>query len=256
MARYRRFSRKPRFRRRRGSGGAWFPVLGTEWELAEFAYTDASFSGESANVANDRTSGPTQNVFPLTRDITQFSNTSTQLDGPSLRDVVEGNTWRLNRLVGKLHVDVSENNTTFNQTVWPLVQVVAGIFVARTGDIDQSLPDLTFEEIDPFQVRNVQNSWIWRNSWILSRSLASNIGFSAVPCTNAWMSGLSSPHIDTKVKRNIMREHRLWFVIGAMGWSGALTGTTPDSAQQPYIRYNLDIRIHGLLKRGKASPTF
>lgn len=251
-----RFTRFPRFRRFRRNRGVWFPVLGNGWNADEGDYRSASFSGATPTVPDSRGDGPTQNVFPLTRDITQFVNTSTDLD-VSLRDIVEGQEWKLNRLVGQLHVDVSERNTTVQNTSWPLVEISAGIFVARTGDFDQTLPDLTFDEVDPLQARNAQNSWVWRRNWILSRPLASNVGFSAVPCSNGWLAEPSGPYIDTKVKRRIGREQRLWFIIGAMGWEGVTTQMTPDSGiEQPFVRFNLDLRIHGQMVRAKGRGTF
>jgi len=255
MARFRRKPRISRFRRRR-AGGTWFPTLGTAFE-AEAVYHDASYSGQTQTVNEDSSFGPVQNVFPVTKDFQQFSDTSTQLNGPSLRDVVEGQTWRLNRLVGQLHVDCTEDNAAVTNLIWPMVKVTAGFFVARSSDTDQSLPDLTFDEIDPSNVNNIANSWIWRRNWILSRPLASNVGFTAVPCSNAEMAWGSGPGFDSKVKRNIRREHRLWFVIGAMGWDGnAITHVDPGSTSQPYVRFNLDVRIHGIMKRGRETPSF
>ena len=254
-----RFSRKPRFRRFRrfrGNRGTWFPTLGTSFE-DESVYHDASFSGQTAPVFVSRGDGPQLITFPVTKDFQQFADTSTQLNGPSLRDVVEGQTWRLNRLVGQLHIDVSETNTTITNEPWSLVQIAAGFFVARSSDNDQSLPDLTFDEIDPLQVNNIANSWIWRRSWILSRPLASNVGFTAVPCSNNNMAWGSGPGFDSKVKRNIRREHRLWFVIAGMGWDGTtLSRDVTPPVEEPFFRYNLDVRIHGIMKRGRETPSF
>lgn len=260
MARIRRFRRFPRFRRfRRSSKGTWFPVLGTNWgpdPNSDFTYQSVSFSGQSGEVENYRNVGPTQNVFAITRDITQFSDTDTALAGPSLRDIVEGNSWRLNRIVGQLQVDATEANTAINQA-WPLVQVAAGFFVARTGDFDESLPDLTYDEIDPLNARNAQNPWIWRRTWLLGRPLASNVGWSANPSSNQWLSGEVGSQIDSRVKRNIVREKRLWFVIAAQGWDGQLIANVPpEGITQPYIRFNLDIRIHGVMKRGRNQGDF
>lgn len=253
VSRKRRFRR---FRRNRGNRGTWFPTLGTSFET-ESVYHDCSFSGQSNPVSEDNGLGPQQNVFPITKDFQQFADTSTQLNGPSLRDVVEGQTWRLNRLVGQLHIDCTEQNSAVTNLIWPLVRVAAGFFVARSSDTDQSLPDLTFDEIDPLQLNNIANSWIWRKSWILSRPLASNVGFSAVPCSNNNMGPGSGPFFDSRVKRNIKREHRLWFVIGVIGWDGnALTHIDPGSTNQPYIRFNLDVRLHGIMKRGRETPSF
>jgi len=219
-------------------------------------FFDAAFAGATDVVFDDRSLGPQQVIFPVTKDFTQFARTSTSLQGPSLRDTVEGETWRLNRLVGQLHVDVSETNTTVDNHPWPCLEVAAGFFVARASDNDPSLPDLTFDEIDCLNGNNIQNSWIWRRSWILSRPLASNVGFSAIPCSNSNMAVGSGPFFDSTVKRNIRREHRLWFTLGCIGWDGNALVKVPGALTEPYLRYNLDVRIHGIMKRGKESPTF
>lgn len=249
------FRRSRGFRGIRRNRGNWFPTLGTSWGGGSF--WDASFSGGTGTVQDNRGDGPNQNVFPVTRDFTQFQTTGQALTGPSLRDVTEGQTWRLNRIVGQLHVSVQESNTAIGNTTWPKVQIAAGFFVARAADSDQSLPDLTFDEIDPFWVNNIQNSWIWRRSWILGRPLASNVGFAAVPCSNNEMGDMSGPFIDSKMKRLIQREHRLWFVIGAIGWDGTSVQYLPDEGfLQPYVDFNLDIRVHGQMVRSKTSPSF
>lgn len=247
------FRGKRRFRRNRG---IWFPALGTKYIAGDFSYGYASFSGSSGTVDDERSNGPTQNIFPITRDFTQFSDTSLDLGGPSLRDVVQGQTWRLNRIVGKVNVDVTEDNTTVQGNTWPLVEVAAGFFIARQADSDATLPDLTFEECDPLHVRNVQNPWIWRRSWLLSRPLASNQGYSALPCSNLWMSDEAGCHIDSRMKRLISREHRLWFVIGAAGFSGNLNHTTPGVYQQPYLRYLVDVRVNGQMTAGRQQGDF
>lgn len=255
--RHRRYPRRVIRRGRRGSRGAWLPVLGTTWSSEGFTFNDLSFSGGTGPVQDNRGQGPQQNVFPVTKDFSQFVTTSTQLSGPSLRDITEGQTWRLNRIVGQLHVDVQESNDQVGNTTWPKVQIAAGFFVARQADSDPTLPDLTFDEIDPLNVNNAQNSWIWRRSWILSRPLASNVGFAQVPGSNCWLPEGSGPFIDSKVKRNVLKEHRLWFVLGAIGWDGTSVEYNPASGfLQPYVDFNLDIRLHGQMIRAKNSPTF
>lgn len=245
------------FRGKRRNRGAWLPVIGTQWQSGDSIFHDASFSGGTGTVENNRAAGPEQNIFPITKDFSQFTTTSVDLDGPSLRDITEGQTWRLNRIVGKLHVDVQESNDVVSNSAWPKVQIAAGFFVARAADGDQTLPDLTFDECDPLNVNNAMNSWIWRRTWILARPLASNVGFSQVPGSNLWLDGESGPHIDSRVKRNILKEHRLWFVIGAMGWDGTSVQYTPTGGIiQPYVDFNLDVRLHGQMIRAKNSPTF
>lgn len=256
----RRISRKPRFsrfRRFRRNRGTWFPTLGNTLSFDGLDYQIASWSDSTADVLDSRAEGPQAITFPITKDFTQFSDTSSSLDGPSLRDVVEGATWRVNRVVGELHLDVTEINTAVGNTTWPCLQIGAGFYVARAQEFDQSLPDLTFDEFDPFAKRNIQNSWLWRRTWILSRPLASNVGFTAIPCSNNNMGPDSGPHIDIRVKRKILREHRLWFVVACMGWNGSDIVMTPDEGvRQPKLRFNLDLRVHGQMQRGRPSAAF
>jgi len=252
---FRGYRRKRGFRRNKGT---WFPINGTTFTNGGFAWTDVGFSFNTGTVPDDRSDGPNQTVFPVTRDITQFSNTAVDLTGPSLRDIVEGNDWMLQRIVGECHLKCTESNTTVDNSTWPNIEIAAGFFVARINDNDETLPDLTFDEIDPLQVRNAQNPWIWRRSWILQRPLASNQGFPASPCSNMeFGSAESGSHIDSKVKRRIRREERLWFVVGTIGWDGVITAfDNHEGFNQPSVHGHLDIRIFGGMRRGKNASSF
>lgn len=269
MARTGRFSRKSRFSRfrrfRRGARGTWFPTLGTFWGGEGGGYSDASFSDTSLPVGADRSNGPvsiggTNNitVIPVTKDFTAQPDPSSGTLEYTLRDEVEGQTWRLDRLVGKIHVRCGSAPGFVDTTrSWGNIQVSAGFFTARSEDDAEAFPDLVPAEYDPLNILNIQNSWIWRRTWILQNPLTTNIGFSAAPCCNDWMSDLTGSYIDTKVKRNIKREHRLWFAIAPIGWNGNQVAVDPQSGDsQPSISWNLDLRIFGKMTRGRNSSSF
>lgn len=272
-----RFSRRPRFRRfsrkRRVSQGTWFPTNGTFWIGDNEEYWDASIQDVVGPVPTSHDVGPAVAVYSLTADYTQsaLGIQNQQVNArPSLRDFTEGQDWMLKRLVGNLVVQVNPVLGDFNFSIssyWTQVRVGAGFFVARALDEDQSSPDLTGDEIDPLGGKNIQNSWIWRRTWILDNpnaiipinvgsSVASNLEFEVA--SNREMDAVNGPHFDTKSKRRIKREERLWFAISAMGVG--VTAQTPDvgglANLQPAASWWLDYRIFGKMMRGKTSATF
>lgn len=269
MARFSRFSRKPRFRRFgrfRRNRGVWFPTLGTIWDDGTDTYHDATWSDIITNLSKTRALGPYDTlglfqgaVIPVTKDFTQLPSDTTE-GGTSLRDFVEGQQWHLDRLVGNIEVSCHGTNTgpePDSATVWTSAQVVAGFFLGRSDDTSGNAPDLFPDEYDPINTDNIQNPWIWRRSWILQQDRISQAGYSARPCSNQWMADGTNHFIDSKVKRRIAREHRLWFVIGAMGWNGnQLSVTGGEGISQPLIKWHLDLRVFGRMSRGRNPGTF
>lgn len=265
-----------RFRgKRRVYRGTWFPIQGTSWLGGEEGdFYDNSITDFTDFVAVDRALGPSVVVHPVTQDYTQqpalSAGESTNLR-PTLRDFTEGQDYLLKALVGNLYIYVDNGETgsnVFNQNnEWTHVQVAAGFFIARAQDDDQSLPDLTLDEVDPLQAKNIQNSWIWRRNWLLDNPMNARIyGVSGSPESpftvatfqnwdNHINSDLTGPHFHTKTRRRVKREERLWFALSAIGWDGGRASVNPGGPQ-PFVKFNLDIRMFGKMMKGKASATF
>jgi len=273
-----RRKRQYRGRRRiRGSRGTWFPIQGTAWLGGEEGnFYDCSISDANDSVEPDRALGPSLSVHPVTQDYTQQPALSSGEDynlRPTLRDFTEGQDYLLKSLIGNLSIIVDNpplgTNVYQQSDEWAHVQVAAGFFVARAQDDDQSLPDLSLDEIDPLEAKNIQNSWIWRRNWILDNPFyartygngSPSVGnpytvFDYRTADNRALDPLTGPHFHTKTRRRIKREERLWFAIASIGWDGQTASVNGTSNLQPYIKYNLDVRLFGKMMKGKTSATF
>jgi len=265
-------------RRIRGSRGTWFPIQGTSWLGGEEGdFYDCSISDANDSVEPDRALGPSVSVHPVTQDYTQQPALSSGEDinlRPTLRDFTEGQDYLLKSLVGNITIIVDNpplgTNVFHANEEWTHLQVAAGFFVARAQDDDQTLPDLSLDELDPLQAKNIQNSWIWRRNWILdnpfnARTYGNGTQTVGNPYT-VWTYNTSDNRygfgehngtfFHTKSRRRIKREERLWFVVSSIGWDGQNASVQATSNLQPFVKYNLDIRLFGKMMKGKTSATF
>lgn len=253
-------------RRIRGSNGTWFPILGSSWSNEGNTFDDVSFNLQTGNALTDKSLGTNVVTIPVTRDYTPINQASSDAINnlPTLRDFTEGQDYILKRIVGNIDAFVvSQSNPTLpwsSNDFWSYIKVAAGFFVARADDLDQSLPDLTREEIDPMDSKNSQNPWIWRRVWILGNpAMREPVGAGAVTTdgistTRGFGPSDRANGIDSKVKRRIRREERLWFSLSMVGWNGVQA--TVASNDQPQVNANLDIRIFGKMVKGRNSSTF
>lgn len=232
------------------------PVLGSRITDGEdtYAFSDRVFPPLQVLASNG--TGPVTSLpFPLIPDFTDEQSSADI--GSSLHDRVSGNAWLLQRIVGKIHLGAYAAAAAGSAAaIWNNVYVTAGILVARAADENQAVCDLSSFESDPQQVDNAANPWVWRRSWILGNPLGDNIRY---PQTNTGMYGAlgDGPHIDSKVKRFITREHRLWMVVSARGFDGrATTQVSGPDGDQPFIAGTMDLRVYGTLRRSKNSSAF
>lgn len=244
-----------RTRRYRKRGGVWFPTTGTNWGAGEDIYADASLSFTSTQVNSFRSDGVQSEVAPLTTDFTFLPSEGLNNRGASLHDRVSGNEWKLDRILGRCAVNCTPGDIEAPTEEWRYVQVGCGIFVARSEEGQDSVPDLFSDEYDPLNRDNIQNSWVWRKTWILGNPGGEGVLRDDFPISNIkYADPMIGPGIDVKAKRRIRREHRLFFTYSVLGWDGV----RPDreSPTQPYININLDYRIYGRLivnPRGSSS---
>ena len=192
-------------------------------------------------------------VIPVTKDFTQLpsSNFGT-ITGAGLRDEVEGQSWLLKRLVGNIFCQyVNADGNSDPSQFWRQALVTAGFFVSRNIDSIQGEPDLDYDEYDPMFLDNITNPWIWRRSWILSNP-EGNVVRDDFPIANSnYVGDASGPHIDSKVKRRILREQRLFFALTAVGWDGERREVQSLGPSQGEIHAYLGLRIFGKMMRGK-----
>lgn len=272
MFRKRKFSGFRGKRRFRRNKGVWFPITGATWTNEGETFNDVSFTLTPGPVGVDRSLRPGLEVIPLTRDYTPINanDTSDINQKPTLRDFTEGQDYILSSIVGNVDwfVDANTNQLAVFDPAeqWTYVKITSGFFVGRTGDLDETLPDFTADEIDPQVSTNSQNPWIWRKSWILANPAnRTQVGIDPdnVPVyteddisSNRSLSDLRGPSIITKSKRRVRREERLWFVTSVIGWDGPRGSVSGGAPLQPTVKGNLDIRIFGKMVKGKNASTF
>lgn len=241
-----------RFRKRRG---LWLPTLGTNWEDEGTVFYDSAFTIVTENVLEGRADGPVQDYRSIVPDFTFEPSGGTGNIAASLHDRVQGNEWKLDRIVGSCHVHVQERD---EENQWKYLQVAAGFFVARAEDDDQSAPDLYQDEWDPLNRDNIQNSWLWRRTWMLGNPGGEAVLRDDFPISNSaygssWMDGT----VDVKTKRRIRREHRLWFGVSAIGWNGGQLRVPSPTVAQPVVQCLLDIRLYGqMINNPRGSSSF
>lgn len=179
----------------------------------------------------------------------------------TLRDLTEGQDWVLKRLVGKAHFWALADS--FVPTVdWEMLKLTLGFFVARAIDEQPSDIDLVSAEVDPQNVDNIRQPWIWRRSWVLAnpvwtRTASAPIGGFDFPTSNMeYGSVADGPHIDSKVSRRIMRDQRLWLAASVTGInnSGSLSVSSTDPL--PRVSGLIDLRVLGAMRRSKDRPAF
>lgn len=248
-------------RRKRQNRGLWFPTFGETWNSGDGQYTEACWENQDTPLQPADQYGAVSNlqVRPLTFD---YTNNGPPAATTSLRDVVEGQDWLCQRIVGKFNAVYAYGNSD-PSVDWIAVKVALGIFVARSKDLAEAQPDLDPEEMDPFAAANIQDSWMFRRTWILQNCASSyytnplggpgNIQFPATIAS--YGSVLDGPHIDVKSKRRIDREHRLWAVVAVRGFGLGFTDTLEDP-QVGSLHFHFDYRIHGVMRKGRNTSTF
>lgn len=255
-----------RYRKRRGT---WFPVLGHSITQDEEQYARADFriGGSGQFLEPHPQNAVTQQVIPIVPDFTVGQDPNQTF---TLQDQVSGQAWQLNRIVGKIHLGAAgpqsqPDRAPVDGNDWPNIYVTAGFFVGPVADgtiAGQATPDGFGRDYDPMSRDNVAQPWIWRRSWMFSNP-AAFLGDNRFVQKAAWSlstsvqpSSLDGQHIDSKVKRFINREHRLFFVCSVMGYDPDWITVTGVQNQQANINGLLDLRIYGQLRRQRNSSSF
>lgn len=207
-----------RFRsRRRRRTRQWFPVLGTETHITGgTAKNDVAWQeGSETIIGND----PVTVVVALTWDFQAEEEVELNTGFPTLADF-EQSAWFLDGIVGKVFFG------SFPDPELPAgfgpIAITAGFEVLRV-DSASGAPIATGADIetsyDPQLAFNIRDPWIWRRTWIIEPSVSdTGLIFSQRqwPATNVnYGSAVDGPHIETKSKRKIAQEERLFFIFTA-----------------------------------------
>lgn len=244
-------------RRKRKTRYTWLPVTGSNRGGGEgtYEYNARGIPSLQTPVVSG-TPGPQQNVFAVIPD-----TTSNPGGDSSLADVVQGQDWILKRIVGKIHLQCTAQSTgTLRGTIWSQVLVSVGFFIARAQDQAQTTVDLDQIEVEPMSRLNTMNPWIWRRTWILSNPAYTRSAASLLPqwpnTTAGYGSMAEGSHIDSKVSRRILREHRLWCVTSTVGGDPEFDTVTGTLASQPTVDGFIDLRVLGAMRRGRNVSSF
>lgn len=256
--------------RGRRTRGTWFPNIGTEIVPDEDTASGRAFTVNLPLGSSQVTTG----ILPLTLD-TPFEGENVQAGVDSLSDII-GSEYVLQRIVGKLYIERRTGQSlATGRDQDPAVMVCCGFFVARANDAavgggqDTPIGSATEAErrdnYSPLEVDTVREPWIWRRTWILGaagRTPTSNSGgpyttekpaAGAYPPTTAGYGSVADgPHIDSRVKRRISQDNRLWFAISATPFPFGDETVTGNLQLSGY----LDYRIFGSLRKARNSSAF
>lgn len=177
--------------------------------------------------------------------IVQDGTPSDPLNATSSLADIELSGYRLRRIVGKLYVFIGQtSNTADNEDIYG---VTAGLIIRRTdpssgGSLAAAASAATnFTEIDPGEITNSMDPWIWRRSWLLSNgpfpttpsgNLTNGVfvgGIHRGPATNygaQYPGPTEGPHIDQKTARIVGPEERLFLDISAQNILGGSASPT------------------------------
>lgn len=243
-------------RGKRRNRGTWFPVIGTDfgiegqpdstWFEAEGSFANNAGVGVSAQFDVGTTNPVYSSVLTLD-DTPDVDNPDT---GSSLRDFVEGQTYLLERVVGKCWTAIANNPQ--GSTARCIAAI--GLAILPVEDDSQTVPSLPQTEFDPLAASNAYNPWIWRRTWLLSNNGSLDNTFYRFPnASAAYGSVLDGGHIDTKgAKRMIRREQRLFACFSAQVVERTFMSETSPTG----IRFGMDVRIFGQMRRGRNKSTF
>lgn len=240
--------------KRRRPRVAWLPTFGGAI-IPES--TSSPFPGIESTLDVDTTlpnGDVAWDAFSLTFDETESAvNAQADPTKVTLRDIVQGNEWRLRRIVGKAFITALPD--TVGAGAHTLADVGLGFIVCRTDDTGAPWTD--FDEVNPLSQESMEDPWIWRRRWILnpsaftpntarSTNAYNNPEWWGFPQTTvAYGSVADGPHIDAKSNRIIHRSERLFAVLAAR----KMNPQAPAVAYQDFrIRMMLDYRLLGSLR--------
>lgn len=264
-------------RRRRRTRGTWFPTIGT------FIADEDSTSGKQFVLAALTTGAINTIIAPVTLDRPREGD---DVEDDSLADII-GSEYILQRIVGKLHayrtVDLAPGSAAHAWDNAPAVLLGCRFFVARANDnssgggedtpIGSASATERNDNYSPLEADTVREPWIWRRTWILgchgnnvspqvdgqfyggaTDSPAQPQGaFAFPPSTALYGSVMDGPHIDSKVKRRIRQDDRLWFAVSTCMWP---INTAINTERNIGVRGFLDYRLFGSLRKARNTSAF
>lgn len=230
--------------RRRRNRATWFPVLGVGDPGAQVTYDLRNF---------DFSAQPNVQAIPLIPDATPYVDTSIAGDH-SLRDIVEGQTCLIERIVGKIVWGVDQFVPPGEPTpTTPNVGIFCTAFAVLPTD-DAGSPAIPSDEYDPLLANNSAQPWLWRRTWVLANNQIAGLsdgGFNHPASNEFFASRDDGPHIDTKgTKRAIRREERIFMIHSTRSADNEVWDF--NGASQVIA----DLRVLGMMVKAKNRSSF
>lgn len=263
MARGRYRRRKPRV--------AWLPMLGFGGvNIAELGLVDHQ-PGSRLTLVATADDGIVWNAAPVTFDGTHSAE-DTQNQGIlgqyafTLQDLVAGNSFRLRRLVGKVHAyPYQALGTTTAGTRPAVVDVAVGFMVCKTDD--DGVPTTDFNFVNPLTQDSAEDPWIWQRTWRLGLTPGYNTWVNAgtaqqpenaaaysmlggvyPPVNMEYNSVADGPHLDQKTARIISPSERLFCVaaIKVPQAASLMGGSSSNDWDSTAIGIQVDVMLRAL----------
>jgi len=235
--------------RKRRNRATWFPVLGFENQAGQGLST---VDIRSFNV--DPLGGPNVLAIPIIPDIDIPVEAGQGAAGGapirSLRDIVEGQSCLLERVVGNIIWEVAQStaqNLNSNSAI-----VCSALAVLPTADDGSGDPVITSDEFDPLRADNSANPWLWRRVWALGNVIPAVQGeATGLPTNNLYGSLAEGSKIDTKgTKRMIRREERIFLI------HSVLQPFPGNEASLVVARVYADLRVIGTMMKARNRSNF
>jgi len=229
--------------RRRRKRFTWFPINPTVSGLSQ--PEAVTWFHQTQQVVLDFETG--QSAFQTAIEILPDDTlqTSDQDQGVSLRDLVEGQEYVVERIVGKVW-GAAEQAPTSDDNAWKTIIVGMGIAVLPYGD-DGEL-ELAPEDYNPLRADNAQNPWMWRRTYTLWNNLVPEIN--TLGPTAVQNDGPEYGFVDVKSVRRVRREQRLTMCVAVDTMEILGDGDTVEFA------WGYDFRVLGAMRKASNKSTF
>lgn len=244
-------------RRRRRGNGTWLPVLPAfygppEGELAVTYYADGY---QIDTFVTPHVQNPVE--VALLPDATPIQGVIGE--SHTLRDLVEGQDYTCDRIVGKIWATVNQGGEADEEYAGATL-FCAAIAVLPVDDATGN-PALNPDDYNPLLAENTQQPWLWRRTWVLQNTNVQVSGggelataWPAYGAQSTWQYGsvMDGGHIDTKgTKRRVSREQRLFMIV-----AGAQLQAGAAGLNQVSVRWGYDLRFHGGMRKPLNRSTF
>lgn len=197
-------------RRRSKPKVVWLPTTNSFSVDADGDPPRSAWQFASAVITDDNITGA---VTTFEIPVIQDGALSGPLEPTSTLSDIENSGYRLRRIVGKVFVFIAQVGVNSAS----LFGVTAGFIIRRTdpGTGGSLAAAIGPEEINPADIENSMDPWIWRRSWILGNNSGSTNNAQTQNFGNGFQTALDGPHVDQKTARVVGPEERLVLDISA-----------------------------------------